>query len=502
MSKDDTPKFTLTLPLQVSPEEHSVLVKSQQASRKIYNAVLGEALKRLDEMRRDKRWKQAGEMKKGTEKNKAYKNLKDYYGFSKRSIEIYQKNIRNNGYLKDHINADVARPTFERAFNAVEEYLYGERGRPRFKPFQRLNSLQAKSARSDIIFNGKTVKYNTSLNKLVLPIKYDGRAKELAYVSEALENRLCFCRLVHRTIKGKNRWYVQLVLEGLPPIKEKHKKLFEQAQGKKVGIDTGPSRCAFFGEKKGQQAYLTLAEKVDYQWKEVRRLQRKLDRSRRAMNPQNYDHKGSIKRGQKLVWYKSNRYLKLEAEYREMERILTAMRFTSHGELTNIVLMMGDQVYLENVSYKAWQKLYGRSAKVRGAGMFQARVIRKALSAGGHVSLINTYTTKLSQYCHMRNDYVKKTLNDRVHVFPDGNTAHRDLYSAFLATCVVNNDTLDKDEVNKKWKAVDSRLNNPISKQALFGRKIAQSSKRGLDCKSYSGEIIADTVETRSEASY
>ena len=97
----------------------------------------------------------------------------------------------------------------------------------------------------------------------------------------------------------------------------------------------------FFGEKKGQQAYLTLAEKVDYQWKEVRRLQRKLDRSRRAMNPQNYDHKGSIKRGQKLVWYKSNRYIKLEAEYREMERILTAMRFTSHGELTNIVLMMG-----------------------------------------------------------------------------------------------------------------------------------------------------------------
>jgi len=93
MSKDDTPKFTLTLPLQVSPEEHNVLVKSQQASRKIYNAVLGEALKRLDEMRRDKRWKQAGEMKKGTEKNKAYKNLKDYYGFNKRSLEIYQKNI-------------------------------------------------------------------------------------------------------------------------------------------------------------------------------------------------------------------------------------------------------------------------------------------------------------------------------------------------------------------------------------------------------------------------
>ena len=97
-------------------------------------------------MRRDKRWKQAGEMKKGTEKNKAYKNLKDYYAFNKRSIEIYQKNIRNNGDLKDHINADVARPTFERAFNAVEEYLYGERGRPRFKTFQRLNSLQAKAA--------------------------------------------------------------------------------------------------------------------------------------------------------------------------------------------------------------------------------------------------------------------------------------------------------------------------------------------------------------------
>ena len=69
-----------------------------------------------------------------------------------------------------------------------------------------------------------------------------------------------------------------------------------------------------------------------------------------------------------------------------------------------------------------------------------------------------------------------------------------------MQTCVKDLDTLDTNQVRDTWQVVDSRLNSPISKQSLFGRKIAQSSKRGLDCKSYSGEIIADTVETRSEA--
>tara|TARA_B100002019_G_scaffold248753_1_gene227820 strand:+ start:227 stop:376 length:150 start_codon:yes stop_codon:yes gene_type:complete len=40
-------------------------------------------------MRRDKRWKQAGEMKKGVDKNKAYKNLKDYFLTEIPHIETY-----------------------------------------------------------------------------------------------------------------------------------------------------------------------------------------------------------------------------------------------------------------------------------------------------------------------------------------------------------------------------------------------------------------------------
>ena len=68
--------------------------------------------------------------------------------------------------------------------------------------------------------------------------------------------------------------------------------------------------------------------------------------------------------------------------------------------------------------------------------------------------------------------------------------AHRDLYSAFLTTCVVNNDTLDKDEVNKKWKAVNSRLNNPISKQALFGNTIRSVLLKNKNPLPLGGEYV------------
>lgn len=87
-----------------------------------------------------------------------------------------------------------------------------------------------------------------------------------------------------------------------------------------------------------------MAESIQHPWSEVRRLQRAMVRSRRVNNPQNYDEKGSIKKGQKLVWYKSNNYLKLQKEYQEIERKLTATRLTSHGQLANIIRSLGDKI--------------------------------------------------------------------------------------------------------------------------------------------------------------
>jgi len=89
----------------------------------------------------------------------------------------------------------------------------------------------------------------------------------------------------------------------------------------------------------------------------------------------------------------------------------------------------------EKLSYKAFQKMYGKSVQNRAPSMFLEILRRKAENAGGAVTEFQTKTTKLSQYCHKCGKYTKKTLSQRVHTCCNLNI-QRDLYSAFLAGSV------------------------------------------------------------------
>ena len=95
--------------------------------------------------------------------------------------------------------------------------------------------------------------------------------------AHALACRVKYVRLVRRKIKEKNRFFVQLVLEGKP--KTKH------PVGKGVvGLDIGPSTIAIVSEK---EAVLTpFCPELDDKEDKKRISQRKLDRSRRANNPE------------------------------------------------------------------------------------------------------------------------------------------------------------------------------------------------------------------------
>lgn len=79
-----------------------------------------------------------------------------------------------------------------------------------------------------------------------------------------------------------------------------------------VGIDIGPQTLAYSAE--GGADLVELADQVQCIEQEKSRLQRKMDRSRRASNPDNYVQDGTIKRGVKLTHNKSRRYCKLQKE--------------------------------------------------------------------------------------------------------------------------------------------------------------------------------------------
>ena len=166
----------------------------------------------------------------------------------------------------------------------------------------------------------------------------------------------------------------------------------------------------------------------------LRRLDRKLDRQRRANNPAHYDERGRVKRGPKR-WKVSKRQRKVLARRRELHRKLAATRTRSHGQLAHQVLGMGSAFHLEQLSYRAWQKTYGKSVQRCAPGMFVERLSRLAASAGGTIVLINAWRARLSQTCHCGR-IKKKARSERWQVCPCGASAQRDLFSAYLARFV------------------------------------------------------------------
>jgi hypothetical protein len=100
----------------------------------------------------------------------------------------------------------------------------------------------------------------------------------------------------------------------------------------------------------------------------------------------------------------------------------------------------GASLRIEKVSYKSWQRCFGRSVGLRAPGRFVDAVkcvVARTRTAQLHE--IPTYHTKLSQFCHACGTCTRKKLSQRFHCCPHCGLGHqtliqRDLYSAWLAS--------------------------------------------------------------------
>jgi len=200
-----------------------------------------------------------------------------------------------------------------------------------------------------------------------------------------------------------------------------------------------------------------------------------MDRQRRANNPDNYSPDGTIKKGPK-DWVNSKRYLETRAKHSELNRRQAAYRKSLHGKLVNDILRRGNEIYLEDVSYKAWQKIFGKSVSFRAPAMFVSSLRRKVGASGGKVIEFPTKDTALSQMCQCGRKQ-KKKLSDRWHKCECGVVAQRDLYSAFLARHVKTDDSktywLDYDSATKEWPAIKTLLDSAVNKAKEFEKRPA-----------------------------
>jgi len=249
---------------------------------------------------------------------------------------------------------------------------------------------------------------------------------------------------------------MQLVQEGVPAQKKKNK-----TKAQIVGLDIGPSTIAVVSSAVAfLNVFCAPLESIEVL---IKSIQRRLDRSKRITNPDSYNQDKTVKKGRRK-WKFSARYRRLRAELAEINRRHAATRKRLHGEMANQILRLGDQIRTEKLSYRSFQKNFGKSVGRRAPGTFMKLLCDKAERAGGKVTEFSTYKTKLSQVCHGCGTAKKKPLSERWHNCPCGiGPVQRDLYSAYLAQFVLN-DCLDKSQAQKAWPGAEPLLGRALSR--------------------------------------
>ena len=211
-------------------------------------------------------------------------------------------------------------------------------------------------------------------------------------VQHGLRHPIKYVRLIRRRASSPqargadgegNRYSVQIVLEGHAFTKPKH----EERGSDIIGLDIGPSTLAIVG-REAQADLVTFCEELAPDTRKKRRLQRQMERQRRANNPENFDGKGRVKKHGKtrLLWRESKRYQAARRAHATAERRLAAHRKSLHGKLAHDIVALGNTISIEKTSFKGWQKQYGRSIGLRAPGLFVAHLKRLVAKTGGTLS--------------------------------------------------------------------------------------------------------------------
>ena len=476
--------FIVQFPLKTEKYQEDILEKRFEIGRKIYNSLVNITQKRYKEMIKTKEYRNlisslSNNKKKDKDAWKRINEIRKQYRMSEYSFHEDVKQMQK--HFKDNIDAFTAQKIATTLWKSYDKLFFGNGHKVCFKRYGSLNSLEGKSNKTGI----RLIDDNILWNGLKIPVVIDYNNY---YEYQAMQCDISYCRLVCKYVKNKYKYYVQVVFKGNPPVKidTKTGEIKHTIGQGDVGIDIGTSTIAISSET--DVKILELADKVQNIEKEKRIIQRKMDRSKRATNPNNFNEDGTIKKqgNKKVKWNKSNHYIKYQNQLKELYRKQADVRKYQHECLANYIVSLGNNIYVETMNFSGLQKRsaktekndkgkfkrkkrFGKSIANRAPAMLMTIIDRKLKYFDTMLFEINTYKAKASQFNHFDGTYNKKSLAQRWNNF-DGVKIQRDMYSAFLIMNI-NND-LESFDINKCNKRFDNfRILHDMEVNRLKGNK-------------------------------
>ena len=427
--------YILTIPLKTEQFQEHILNKQFEKYRKIYNACIKELYKRYNHMVQSKEYQKNCKSDR-IDRNKVFYELDKRFGLTEYSLHYFTKPMAK--YF--NVNAMITQVIHKRAFKSFRLLMLHKAKKIKYKSYGELNSIEGKTSKKSIIFRDDNI--------LFAGLKIPVVIKKNDYYSRiALTDKIKYCRIERKIIKGKYHYYVQFIIEGVPPMKINKEigEIKHYINDGIVGLDIGTQSLAICS--KTEVKLLELAPEIQNIEKQKRVMQRKLDRSRRSTNPNKFNDNGTYKIKNNIRWIKSNRYIKIQMELKELYRKQREIRKQSHNTLANYILTLGNDIKVENMDFVKLQnrnstiskntgeivknKKFGKSLENKAPSMLLTILDTKLKWLNTQLKKVNTYTVKASQYNHVKNNYIKKNLNERWNNFGEFKI-QRDLYSAFL----------------------------------------------------------------------
>jgi len=476
--------FIVQFPLLIEEYQEDILEKRFEIGRKIYNSLVTVSQKRYKEMIKTRRYRNLISLLSEDKKNNktVYKEIelmRKEFGLIEYSLHADVKEMQK--HFKHNIDSFTAQKIATNLYKSYDKLFHGNGELVHYKKYGNMDSLEGKSNKTGIRFVDDYLIWN-GLN-IKVKINYNNQ-----YENDALKNDISYCRIVRKYVRNKYKYYLQIVFKGKPPMKINNKtgEIKHTIGNGDVGLDIGTQTIAI--SSRTDVKIFELADKVQNIENQKRLLLRKMDRSKRVMNPNNFNTDGTIKKqgNKKVIWIKSNYYIKLQNKLRELYRKQADIRKYQHECLANYIISLGDNVYVETMNFSGLQKRakkteknekgrfkkkkrFGKSLANKAPAMLLTIIDRKLKYYDRILIKINTYSVKASQYNHFEETYKKKNLSERWNDF-NGIKVQRDMYSAFLIMNV-NRDlkSINQDKCNERFENF-LKLHN-IEVERLSGNK-------------------------------
>ncbi|MDD6711338.1 MAG: transposase [Sharpea porci] len=476
--------FVVEFPLRTLKYQEDILNRRFEIGRQIYNALVNVTQKRYKEMVKTKRYRAllsslTGNKKLDKEIWKQISNICKQYGMSEYSFHKDVKLMQK--HFKENIDSFTAQKIATELWKSYDDFFYGNGKKVYYKRYGELNSLEGKSNTSGIRFKDDTILWNGL--EIPVVIDYDNY-----YEYQAIQSQICYNRIVRKYVRNKYKYYVQIVFKGNPPLKVDIEtgEIKHYIGNGDVGLDIGTRTIAISSQS--DVKILELADRIQNIENQKQKLLRKMDRSRRATNPDNYNEDGTIKKqgNKKVRWNKSNHYIKYQNELKELYRKQADIRKYQHECLANYIISLGNKVYVEKMNFAGLQKRakntekndkgkfkrkkrFGKSLANKAPSMLLNIINRKLGYYGEKLIEINTLEAKASQFNHFDGTYTKKSLSQRWNDF-DGIRIQRDMYSAFRIMNISDDlKSFDIDKCNERFENFYQLHNLEVTR--LTGKK-------------------------------